>query len=169
MTVLTDRPTDNASGWLRLADDLHRRTSPRDPAGVRTRVTPDLDVERAVARLAAAWVATDDPDFREMGRSTGRAHLAAVIDDELENLRMLLAFDTARASLTVADIAEETRVYLSAALTPNLTADGVHLYALWVLASAANAPLPKFDHAAALATAALRGWAERTRLAGGAR
>lgn len=160
-TTLTHRPPVRRGGWLRVSDDLRRHGSLPDPAGVRTRVVPDLEVERAVARLAAAWVATDDPNFREMGRDTARAHVAAIVDDELEDLRILLDFDTARARLEVHDIAAETAVYLEHALDPTITYADLTTYVRTALAGRING--------AALAAAAVRGWAERTRLAGGAR
>lgn len=122
----------------------------------------------SVAEIASTWLASDDPTFRAMGRRAGRNLAAAVLDDALIGLRCDLTRDLTTARADIDDIAEETQVYLGAALDPDVTWTDVNTYATWVFDAAAGQP-DQYGHAAALAAAALRGWAERTRLAGGAR
>lgn len=124
--------------------------------------------ERRVAGIATEWLASDDPTFRAMGRRAGRNLAADVVDDELIGLRRDITRDLTTARTTVGDIAEETQVYLEVALAPDITYSDVNTYVTWVFDAAAGHP-DEHPHAAALAAAALRGWAERTRLAGGAR
>lgn len=130
--------------------------------------SPPWPTERLVAGIATDWLASDDPTFRAMGRRAGRNLAADILDDALIRLRRDLTRDLTTARTAVDDIAEETQVYLGAALDPDVTWTDVNTYATWVFDAAAGQP-DQYGHAAALAAAALRGWAERTRLAGGAR
>ncbi|MFD6029813.1 hypothetical protein ACFWE5_03810 [Cellulosimicrobium funkei] len=123
---------------------------------------------QSVAEIASTWLASDDPTFRAMGRRAGRNLAADILDDALIGLRRDITRDLTTARTTVGDIAEETQVYLEAALSPDITYTDVNAYVTWVFDAAAGHP-DEHPHAAALAAAALRGWAERTRLAGGAR
>lgn len=144
--------------------------------------------ERAQLRVRALYSATvPDPDPARLFPPTLPTEPVAptladldvvlghlLIGAELDAIRadvvgMRDDLDRARADarLDAADLAEETTVYLEAALTPDLDAGGVNLYALWALTSNAAAPLPEFEHAVALAAAAWRGLAHRQALAAG--
>ena len=122
----------------------------------------------SVAEIASTWLASDDPTFRAMGRRAGRNLAADIFDDALIGLRRDLPRALTPARTDIHDIAEETQVYRGAALDPDFTWTDVNTYATWVFDAVAGQP-DQYGHAAALAAAALRGWAERTRLAGGAR
>ncbi|WP_454728815.1 hypothetical protein [Cellulosimicrobium protaetiae] len=130
--------------------------------------SPPWPTERLVAGIATDWLASDDPAFRAMGRRSGRNLAADVLDDELIGLRRDLTRDLDTARADVDDIAEETQVYLGAALDPDVTWADVNTYVTWVFDAAAGDP-DQHGHAAALAAAALRGWTHRQALAGGVR
>ena len=133
-------------------------TVPKDPARL---FRPTLPTEPPAPTLADLDVV--------LGHLLIGADLDAIRAD-VAGMRDDLDRNRAAASLDAADLAEETTVYLEAALAPVLDAGGVNRYALWTLTSNAAAPLPEFEHAVALAAAAWRGLAHRQALAaGGAR
>jgi hypothetical protein len=160
------------------------------PYGATMTTLPALVDERTQLRVRALYAATTtDPArlFQPMLPTEPPAPWAADLDDvallhllisanldairdDVAGMRDDLERNRADARHDATELAEETTVYLEAALTPDLDAGGVNLYALWTLASNAAAPLPEFEHAVALAAAAWRGLAHRQALAaGGAR
>lgn len=130
-------------------------TMPRPSA---THVGPIApEVERVLLGLASTWVA--EPKTAGLGRALAHSTVADVVDDELHALRVALAADSLAATLEARDIAAETRVYLEHALDPAKTYDDFTLYVRNTLAGTV--------HGAALAAAAVRGWAHRSALAAG--
>ncbi|MGW6225742.1 hypothetical protein ACWFQT_01385 [Cellulosimicrobium cellulans] len=98
-----------------------------------------------------------------------RVRAIATLFGAVEHARETLTLDLFRAHLAFDDIAEETQVYLEAALAPDVTWTDINTYATWIFDAVAGDP-EQYGHAAALAAAALRGWTHRQALAaGGAR
>lgn len=145
--------------WTRIADAAIEQTVATMPSPSATHVTPiDPDVERVLLGLATTWVA--EPETAGLGRALARSTVADIVDDELHRLRVVLAGVTLAATVVARDIAAETRVYLEHALDPTKTYDDFTRYARMTLV---GGPI----HGAALAAAAVRGWAHRTALAAG--
>lgn len=110
------------------------------------------------------------PTLADLDIVLGHALIGAELDairDDVADMRDDLDAIRAAARLDAAELAEETTVYLEAALAPDLDAGGVNLYALWTLTSNAAAPQTEFEHAVALAAAAWRGLTHRQALAAG--
>ena len=151
MTTTLPAPVDDRAalrvracyGAALAAHPTHRRATLPDPARMLPRDT-DTTVVKRVRAIATLFGA-------------------------VEHARETLTLDLFRARLAVDDIAEETQVYLEAALAPDVTWTDVNTYATWIFDAVAGDP-DQYGHAAALATAALRGWTHRQALAaGGAR
>lgn len=151
MTTTLPAPADELA-WLRARTlsgatipdhPAHRRATLPDPARTRPRET-DTTVVKSVRAIATLFGA-------------------------VEHARETLTLDLFHAHLAVDDIAEETQVYLEAALAPDVTWTDINTYATWIFDAVAGDP-DQYGHAAALAAAALRGWTHRQALAaGGAR
>lgn len=148
MTTTLPAPVDETA-WLRVRalygatipdHRAHRRTTLPDPARMLPRDT-DTTVVKRVRAIATLFGA-------------------------VEHARETLTLDLVRAHLAVDDIAEETQVYLGAALAPDVTWTDVNTYATWIFDAVAGDP-DQYGHAAALAAAALHGWTHRQALAAG--
>lgn len=133
---------------------------------------PDVVIPRKCGRTPASWLPSWPaepawPSLADLDVVLGHVLIGAELDAiraDVAGMRDDLECNRADARHDAAELAEETTVYLEAALTPDLDAGGVNLYALWTLASNAAAPLPEFEHAVALAAAAWRGLAHRQAL-----
>lgn len=150
--MTTTLPAPDEAAWLRVRA-AYGATIPDHPA--RRRATLP-DPARMLPR---------DTDTTVVKRVRAIASLFGAV----EHARETLTLDLFRALLAVDDIAEETQVYLEAALAPDVTWTDVNTYATWIFDTVAGGP-DQYGHAAALAAAALRGWTHRQALAaGGAR